>query len=232
MAAPTEQQIKDFYAQYVKQFDYVVNGVIVYWAMHKKFDELLAAHKSAEASQLTTNLLKYAQTGILPAAMDWARFGDRLNAAKINVPTIRLNRLFDKTYLPDLLDFQKALHAAKIQYNAPTSGTEQTGFIPLIIIAVVLIVAAFTADDIVKQVDSSTAQQKRLADATNKLCTDQNLSSADCLALAKQQQATITTTEENKPTSFLGSIENIALIGLAAFLGITILNKTSHKQAA
>ncbi len=227
MAQPTDEQIKDLVVQYTKQFDYILNSCIVYQTMRDRW--YARTDKGSPAAQAAIDsLYNYATKAVIPAAQNWARFGDRLIAAGINVPVLRVGRLFDKTYIPEMQDFSKALHNAKIQ-NGQVSGT---GIIPLIIIAIVLIVAAFTADDIVKQVDSSTAQQKSLVDATSKLCTEQNLSAADCKELVIKQQDTIATTEQNKPEGFLQSIEKLLFLGVAAMVIVPMISKSSTKNAA
>lgn len=230
-AKPTEAQVLELIKQYTTQFDYIVQAVQIYWGFRKKWDatdkeikKLLAEYKPAQAQvliaqnkKLSDDMYKYAKSAIIPAYSNWYVFGAHLRDAQINIPRLPISDVLDKATYPKLIELQKALHDAKVQQNV--SG-EATGFLPLIIWGIIAIVALFTADDIVKQVDSSTAQQKALVDSTNQLCKDQGLNTEDCKKLLADQQQTIQTTEANQGGGFFGDIKSLFLWGAAIFVGV------------
>lgn len=108
------------------------------------------------------------------------RTGDWLNPQKfLYIKQVRDNMNAERTGVWD----------SRSQLNARTGCVcdQKIGFIPLIIWAVVAIAAAFTADSIVDELNTTTEEQAELTTVTNNFCTDNQLTPEQCQALLQQQ---------------------------------------------
>lgn len=115
---------------------------------------------------------------------------------------------YDPNHFGYLLNLKNLIDAQK------QTGKNQTGFIPLLIWAVIAIVAAFTATEIVDETNTTTEEQADLVATTQQFCKDNNLTGEDCKNLV--QSNTAATTDQGG--GLFGGMKSILLWGLGAFV--------------
>lgn len=114
------------------------------------------------------------------------------------------------------------LKAARNQMNREQQ-TSGIGFIPLIIWAVIAIVAAFTAVEVTDEMNNTAEEQADLLVESNNFCTSQNLTPEQCLQV--QQQA-----QEATETSAVGSAVKWGLLAVGGFFAVKYLAPEIKKR--
>src|SRR6185312_12951179 len=92
--------------------------------------------------------------------------------------------------------------------KSSVTNPQSIGFIPLLIWAVIALIAYFTVSKVVDGQTATADDRVKLIDSTNKFCADNNLTPAQCTAMLTQQ-----TDAANNSPGFFDSINSMLLWG-------------------
>jgi hypothetical protein len=136
--------------------------------------------------------------------------------------------------LPGFLDpkrFNDVIKPAAAAYIFTQNANDPnaTGFLPLLIWAVVAIIAFFTIQKVADDTTNTAADKTDLVNSTNQFCKDNNLTAEQCSSLLATSIAP-TNTDNSSDTGFFGSIKKLLLWGAVAFVAVKFVIPEIQKQ--
>lgn len=208
---PTESQVRKLEQVHKVQFADLVSA-IDFW------------HRSRDMANVTPASREAYGKKLLPLIKKWQA---RENKIKGRVASADMM----KGYFPVWWWFDKNHYAKLVQLRNSIdrdTTTAGVGFIPLIIWAVIAIVAAFTAVEIVDETNNTADEQATLIAETDSFCQTNNLTPEQCNKLLTEQ-----TSAAGGDSGFsFGKILLWGALGFAAFkYGLPYLMKDGKKAS-
>lgn len=224
MAKPTTEQIRTLEREHKNQFVRLVGAAKFYQMLSKNYAWLPNTDYRKKA------LLKFGTQFTRPLG-SWIKRQARLERAGIPKMPVVMQDFFSRERMPYLEQLIASINGEAVagRSEGDTSVWDSRsqrgmGFVPLIIWAVIAIVAAFTATEIVDETNTTVEERQELMDSSAQTCAELNLSPEQCAQMINNTQTQATTTSGG----------GIGLMGwaLLAFLGFTAFKNHNKKSAA
>lgn len=199
MAKATEAQVRALEAAHKNQFMYLMNANRLWLQMSKDYAWL------PNTDPRKQTMLNYGKK-IAPLIAKWSVRQEKLEKAGIPRMPVKVADFFTRARLPYLETIEAQITGKKL------SGL---GWVVVLLWVVLGVIAAFKAEEIFDEMNTTAEEKTELMDSTAKACKDLNLSAEDCKKLISQTQKE--TTEDNKGGIF-GNITTILLLVGGGFL--------------
>lgn len=221
MAKPTEKQVREFETAHKLQLANLAIANFTFLNVMLPYASKLKLQKDYKTNTIAQRKVKAVQDyGKFLATMLGKWYARQLmierkaGAGVQKMPTDLLSLFFSKKNERKLADLVKKM------FDTPPA---QLGFIPLLIWAVIAIVAAFTAYEIVNETTTTAQEKSDLLKQTEKTLKDLNIPPAQAAAIITSTQQQATETGGGIFSNVTGGGSTLIPLAIAALIAIFLM---------